>query len=97
MTLLRELIHIPEYVQKGDFVLRLSEGVTDPAGTLNDYVVTPELARCFDDALALVREAVARRTSKARLLLHGPILRSSTMAAGPKCASRSARASDGDR
>ena len=32
MTLLRELIEIPEHVQKGDFVLRLSEGVIDPAG-----------------------------------------------------------------
>ena len=29
MTLLRELIEIPEHVQKGDFVLRLSEGVID--------------------------------------------------------------------
>ena len=41
MTLLRELIEIPEHVQKGDFVLRLSEGVIDPAGTLSEYVVPP--------------------------------------------------------
>ena len=34
MTLLRELIEIPEHVQKGDFVLRLSEGVSDPAELL---------------------------------------------------------------
>ena len=27
MTLLKELIDIPERVQRGDFVLRLSEGV----------------------------------------------------------------------
>ena len=70
MTLLRELIDIPEHVQKGDFVLRLSEGVVDPAGTLGEYVVTPELVRCFDQALDLVRDAVARRTSKATYL-HG--------------------------
>src|SRR5436305_14483739 len=70
MTLLRELIHIPEHVQKGDFVLRLSEGVIDPAGTLGEYVVTPELVKCFDQALDLVRDAVARRTSKATYL-HG--------------------------
>src|SRR3954467_10791219 len=68
--LLRELIDIPEHVQKGDFVLRLSEGVIDPAGTLGEYVVTPELVRCFDQALDLVRDAVARRTSKATHL-HG--------------------------
>src|SRR5437868_13585575 len=68
MSLLRELIEIPEHVQKGDFVLRLSEGVIDPAGTLGEYVVTPELVRCFDQALDLVRDAVARRTSKATYL-----------------------------
>src|SRR3954451_13187441 len=70
MTLLRELIEIPEHVQKGDFVLRLSEGVIDPAGTLGEYVVTPELVKCFDQALDFVRDAVARRTSKATYL-HG--------------------------
>jgi hypothetical protein len=70
MTLLRELIDIPEHVRKGDFVLRLSEGVIDPAGTLGEYVVTPELVRCFDQALDFVRDAVLRRTSKATYL-HG--------------------------
>src|SRR3954462_5975326 len=70
MTLLRELIEIPEHVQKGDFVLRLSEGVIDPAGTLGEDVVTPELVRCFDQALDFIRDAVARRTSKATYL-HG--------------------------
>ena len=70
MTLLRELIDIPEHVQKGDFVLRLSEGVVDPAGTLAEYVVTPELAKCFDQALDFIRDAAARRTSKATYL-HG--------------------------
>src|SRR5262249_39514184 len=58
------------HVQKGDFVLRLSEGVIDPNGTLREYVVTPELAKCFDQALAFVRDAVTRRTSKATYL-HG--------------------------
>src|SRR4051794_16926406 len=70
MTLLRELIDIPEHVRKGDFVLRLSEGVIDPAGTLGEYVVTPELVKCFDQALDFVRDAVTRRTSKATYL-HG--------------------------
>ncbi len=70
MTLLRELIDIPEHVQKGDFVLRLSEGVGDPTGTLSEYVVTPELVKFFYKALYFIRDAVARRTSKATYL-HG--------------------------
>src|SRR3712207_5132337 len=70
MTLLRELIDIPEHVHKGDFVLRLSEGVVDPAGTLGEYVVTPELLRCLHRGLARAREGAARRTSKATYL-HG--------------------------
>jgi len=46
------LIHIPEKVQRGDFVLDLASGLETNAidQTLNDYVVTPQLARCFDDA-----------------------------------------------
>jgi len=43
MTLIKELIDIPEHVQRGDFVLRLSEGVDRAEETLRDYVVTPEL------------------------------------------------------
>ncbi len=42
MTLLKNLIDIPERVQKGDFVLRLTEGVNRAEDTLRDYVVTPE-------------------------------------------------------
>jgi hypothetical protein len=63
MTVLRDLIDVPEHVQKGDFMLRLSEGIVDPAGTLGEYVVTPELVRCFDQALDFIRDAVARRTT----------------------------------
>ncbi len=33
MTLIKELIDIPEQVQRGDFVLRLSEGVNRPEET----------------------------------------------------------------
>ena len=31
---IKDLIKIPEHVGKGDFVLRLAEGVTDPEGTV---------------------------------------------------------------
>ena len=43
MTLIKDLIEIPESVQRGDFVLRLAEDITRPDAVLNNYVVTPEL------------------------------------------------------
>lgn len=46
-VLIRELLDIPTQVHKGDFVLRLTEGVTHPQQTLQSYVVTPELATRF--------------------------------------------------
>ena len=70
MTLIKDLIEIPDRVYKDQYVLRLSEGVTRPEETLSDYVVTPELTTCFDAALSMIRSAVANRTSKAAFL-HG--------------------------
>src|SRR5687767_10702149 len=69
-TLIRELIDIPEQVHRGDFVLRLTEGVTHPEETLRDYVVTEQLAACFDNALGFIRSALESRSSKAAYL-HG--------------------------
>ena len=70
MTLIRDLISIPERVHQGDFVLKLSEGVTNAESTLRDYVVTPQLVSCFDNALGFVRQAVESGSSKAAYL-HG--------------------------
>lgn len=70
MTLIRELIAIPERVHQGDFVLKLSEGVKAAEATLGDYVVTPQLAQAFDNALAFIQSALASRSSKAAYL-HG--------------------------
>lgn len=70
MTLIRDLIPIPERVHQGDFVLKLSEGVTHADATLRDYVVTPQLVSCFDNALGFVRQAVESGSSKAAYL-HG--------------------------
>lgn len=71
-TFLRDLIEIPERVYKGDFVLRLGEGVSDEHAqqTVGDYLVTPELAKCFDDALGLIHAALEAHSSKAAYL-HG--------------------------
>lgn len=68
--LISELLDLPERVRKGDFVLNLSKGVTEPDQTLDQYVVTPQLADCFDDALGFIRSAVEAVNSKA-CYLHG--------------------------
>src|SRR4051812_7901333 len=68
--LISELLDLPERVSKGDFVLNLSKGVTEPDKTLEQYVVTPQLADCFDDALGFIRSAVEATSSKA-CYLHG--------------------------
>ena len=39
MTLIRDLIDIPERVHRDDFVLRLAEGVTNPGVTISRAAV----------------------------------------------------------
>lgn len=74
MTYIKDLIHIPDHVGRGDFVLRLSEGITDPEGTVKHYQVTPQLVDCFDQALNQVKNSLqggnGSGTSKAAYL-HG--------------------------
>lgn len=70
MTLIRELIAIPEQVHQGDFVLKLADGVAHADVTLRDYVVTPQLNACFNDALTFIKQSVQGGTSKAAYL-HG--------------------------
>lgn len=70
MTLLKDLINIPERVHQGDFVLKLSEGVTHAEATLRDYVVTPQLVDAFDNALGFIKQSVESSGSKAAYL-HG--------------------------
>lgn len=70
MTFIRDLIHIPEQVYQGDFVLKLSEGVTHADATLRDYVVTQQLVESFDNALGFIKQSVESGGSKAAYL-HG--------------------------
>ena len=70
MTPIRDLIDIPERVHRDDFVLRIAEGVAQPAETLRTYVVTPQLADAFDRALGVIEGALASGSSKAAYL-HG--------------------------
>ena len=53
--LLRGLLDLPDQVRKGDFVLNLADGVgAHAAETVRDYVETPQLVKCFDEALGLI-------------------------------------------
>ena len=67
MTTIADIFELPERVHQGDFVLRLAEGVERAERTLRDYVVTPQLARCFEDALALIGSAVEAQYEQGRL------------------------------
>lgn len=69
-VLIKDLISIPERVHSGDFVLKLSSGVAHAEETVRDYVVTPQLKACFDNAMGFVRDAVKGNLSKA-CYLHG--------------------------
>ena len=70
MALISDLIELPERVAAGDFVLRLSEGVGKPDQTLDEYVVTPQLAKAFGDALGLIKSALEGKRAQAAFL-HG--------------------------
>ena len=67
MTLIKDLIEIPDHVEKGQFVLRLAEGVTRPEETLRDYVVTPELRACYEDAFSFIKSSLADKDEQSEL------------------------------
>jgi hypothetical protein len=67
---LRDVFAIPESTGTDDCVLRLSSSVQadQVASTLSSYVVTPELAHAFDQALAVVEEAQRTGENRAAFL-----------------------------
>jgi hypothetical protein len=69
-TPLRDAIVIPESVSANDYVLKLTEGVSHAEETLRQYVVTPELAHNFDQALSLIGGALEKGRSDGAFL-HG--------------------------
>ncbi|HEY8665871.1 MAG TPA: hypothetical protein VIL86_04355, partial [Tepidisphaeraceae bacterium] len=72
MKYIKDLLDLPTQVNKGDFVLNLAAGVaqSNAAATLRNYVVTPQLVGCFDQALGFIKGAVDSTSSKA-CYLHG--------------------------
>jgi hypothetical protein len=74
MTLIKDLIDIPEKVQRGDFVLNLSSGLAEEAisQTLEQYVVTPQLVKSFEDALSFIKSTVVGNQNRQKgVYLHG--------------------------
>lgn len=70
-TVLRDVLDIKEDAHAGDFKIELSQGFSGKsAGSIAEYVVTPQLAKEFDKALRLVRDALRKNTSYAAYL-HG--------------------------
>ena len=71
-TYIRELLDLPSQVDKGDFVLNLTAGVSarNASDTLRNYVVTPQLTACFEHALRFIKNGVDANQSKA-CYLHG--------------------------
>jgi len=69
---IRELLDLPSQVNKGDFVLNLAAGVAEKnaSQTLSNYVVTPQLVSCFEQAMGFIKSAMDSSQSKA-CYLHG--------------------------
>jgi hypothetical protein len=70
VTLLRDLIDIPERVTPGDLVMELASGIEHAERTVGDYVVTQQLVSAFDSALGIVAESARDGQSRATYL-HG--------------------------
>ncbi len=69
-TLVRDLIVVPKQIRKGDFVVRLTQGVADPQGISDTFVATEGLVQSFDEALNLVSSSLEHGKSQAAYL-HG--------------------------
>ncbi|GAA1485108.1 DUF6079 family protein [Brachybacterium fresconis] len=68
--LLRDVFSIPEATGAEDYVLRLTDATTGrgAAEAIDDYVVTPAIADAFDEALALVTDALGSGLNRGAFL-----------------------------
>ncbi len=68
-ALLKDVLEIPERAGDEDYVLRLTDSIGGGAkAALDHYVVTPDLAESFDQALGLVSEAIGSDVSRGSFL-----------------------------
>ncbi len=68
--LLGEVFTIKEVVAAEDFVLKLHSGISQADQTVADYVVTPSLARTFDESLAYAGDGL-RQGKDVGVFIHG--------------------------
>lgn len=68
--LVRDLLDLPEHTEKGDFVVKLTDGLAKAERTVRDYVVTPSIHESFDRALSVIGQCVGDGSSRAAYL-HG--------------------------
>lgn len=68
--LIRDFISIQDRVDKDDFVLKLTDGISKPEATLGNYVVTKDLVQNFADALTFIKGAFDPPRSRGTYL-HG--------------------------
>lgn len=68
--LVRDLLDLPSHTQKGDFVVKLTDGLAKAESTVRDYVVTPSIRESFDQALRMIGRCLEDTSSHAAYL-HG--------------------------
>ena len=64
MTHVRDLLDLPKRINKGDFVLSLSEGVTQAEETVASYAITPSLQQSFGNCLKIIDSALTNVKSQ---------------------------------
>ena len=68
MTLIHDLLDLPEAVRKGDFVQDLTGGISNPERTVEDYAITPKIVQTFEHALSIIGSALRDGRSQAAYL-----------------------------
>lgn len=69
--LLKDVFTIPEYAGVEDYVLRLTDATSGRGvdEALSEYVVTPEIRRAFDTALAVIEDSVTTGLNRGAFLV----------------------------
>ena len=70
MPRVRDLLDLPDRIRKMDFTVTLTDGVARPEQTVEQYVVTPRLVDCFDQAIGMIGGAITDGRSQGTYL-HG--------------------------
>ncbi len=66
---LRELLDLPERVQKTQFVIDLNKSIGDPDAVVKNYAVTRQIHSAYDRALGFIKTAIDEQQNVASYLL----------------------------